>query len=89
MHCNEKQTEQWMQPQTRKIVDGNGHAIELEQTTLFWELFDELISDHGFTESKLIQLGRDTVAEHSLPFDLGIQDAVAHLYKAWSGRQQY
>lgn len=76
--------EAWLVPQTRTITDADRRPIELEQTTLFWELFDELVEEHQFTEARLIQLGRDGTTEFGLPFELGIQDAVSHLYKAWS-----
>ncbi len=86
MRWKESQMEAWLVPRKRSIVDALGNAIELEQTTLFWELFDELIEKHQFDEPTLIQLGRDGITEFGLPFELGIQDAVAHLYKAWAGR---
>lgn len=81
MQWKESQTEAWLVPQTRTITDAEGEPIKLEQTTLFWELFDKLVWEHGYTEAKLVQFGRDTTNEFRLPFALGIQDAVAHLYK--------
>ncbi|GAA4464081.1 hypothetical protein [Novipirellula rosea] len=84
MNWTKKQIETWLTPSERTLVDHRGNAIVLEQTQLFWEQYDFLI-DHGhFTEAELIQFGHDTVEEFGLPFSLGIQDGVGHLFDSLS-----
>lgn len=84
MRWTEKQIETWLDPITRTVTDAGGQAIELEQSTLFWEHFDELVERWDFTEAQLVGYGHDTVDEFQLPFALAIQDAVCHLYRSWS-----
>ncbi|WP_436717729.1 hypothetical protein U8335_13680 [Roseiconus lacunae] len=72
--------EDWLEQSERTLIDKHGDAILLEQSSLFWEQFDELLETGQFTEAQLIQFGHDTVAEFQFPFNLAIQDAVGHLY---------
>lgn len=86
--CNvtysENEIEAMLAPQTRIITDAKGKEIKLEQSVLFWTMFDTLIQEWSFTEAQLIGYGYDTTQEFGLPFSLAIQDAVSHLYKDWT-----
>ncbi len=47
-----------MQPAEWTLIDGNGEAVGLTQSQLFWEQNDEL-RRLGADESYLIEAGRD------------------------------
>ncbi len=88
MQWTEKQMETWLTPSVRTLIDRHGDAIVLEQCLLFWEEYDFLIDNGHFTHAELIDLGHATVDEFKLPFPLGIQDAVAHLYNALTADEE-
>ena len=83
MRWPEKQIEAWLTPSLRTLIDRHGDAIVVEQSSLFWEQYDFLVDNGHFTEAELVEFGHDTVEEFDLPFTLGIQDAVGHLYNAF------
>lgn len=84
MYWTEKKTEFWLTHKSRTLTDRLGNSIVVEQSLLFWGQYDFLVEGGHFTEAQLIEFGHDTVEEFSLPFTLGLQDAVAHLFIAFS-----
>lgn len=85
MKWTEQQIEEWLEPQTRTIIDRAGNEIHLEQTTIFWRQYDRLIAQ-GYQEPDLIGCARDGEIHFGFPLAISIQNVVGHLTKIGRGQ---
>ncbi|WP_461507058.1 hypothetical protein [Rhodopirellula baltica] len=60
--------------------DTGDETIEIEQTKLFWNMFDDLIGKAKLTEPELLEQGRKVRAKYGYPFSIALMDGVAHLH---------
>jgi len=73
----EKETEHWLESETRSVKMPDGSMRPVTDFRLLWENFDCLCAAHLFTEERLVELALDSSKETGHSFEDSFVSVVA------------
>jgi hypothetical protein len=82
----EKETEAWLEFETRAIPLPEGGREMVSGTKLLWSAVDYIIRTHTYTMPELIGFTRKTMASKGYSFDDSFKAVVARIDQILSGR---
>lgn len=75
----EKQTEAWLESQTRDLPFPDGTMRPFTNTKLMWETVDSLILIAGYSYANLVEFALDECELNNVSFDRAFPGVVAYL----------
>lgn len=75
----EKQTEAWLQSETRSLTMPNGTRRDVTAFNLHWLSFDFLTECTCYSEKTLVELALLSQSETGRPFDQSFRNVVAYV----------
>ncbi len=76
----EKQTEAWLEMETRDLPMPDGTLRPFTDTKLHWNAYDFIVSQEMFTGARLVELSLIDSKETGFPFEMSFPNTVSYAY---------